>query len=82
MPKLKPSDREIQSRERRAILAAGQARDAASDEVVAKSMGVVLRTYQRRKTTPGELSLDEVCGIIKRLHLTDQEVLVLVKGCR
>ena len=72
----------MNNRERRAILAAGQERESVSDSSLAKHMGKTLRTYQRRKLSPGELSLDEVLAVIKKLHLSDQEILILVKGCR
>lgn len=82
MPKLKPTEKEMGNRERRAILAAGQEREAVSDSSLAKYMGKTLRTYQRRKSAPGDFSLDEVLVVIKKLHLSDQEILTLVKGSR
>lgn len=82
MPKLRPNEKELQDRERRAVLEAGQAREAISDEAMAKSIGVVLRTFQRRKKEPGELSVQELRAITKTLHLTSTEVMTFVMGCR
>ena len=80
MPKVRPTDTEMCNREVRAILAAGQVRQAVTDDDVAKYMGVVPRTYQRRKKEPGDFSLRELRAIVKVMRLSDQEIVALIKG--
>lgn len=69
MPKLAPTESQIQNRMTRAAIAHGQEQWNISDEQLAKKVGCSLRTIQRRKDDPSGFTLEELRRVAKVLHM-------------
>ena len=62
------------------ILKIGEIRNNLSPAQAAATIGGSLATYYRRKAKPGTFTLAEVRALTRRMRLTDEELLTLVKG--
>lgn len=73
MPKLKPSDLEIQNRNTRAVIKYCQERTGVTDDTLAKSMCCTVRTIQNKRKHPDTLTLRELRVLSKVLKMTEEQ---------
>lgn len=73
LPKLKPSDLEIQNRNTRAVIKYCQERTGVTDDTLAKSMCCTVRTVQRKRQYPETLTLRDLRVLSKVLKMTEEQ---------
>lgn len=73
LPKLKPSDLEIQNSNTRAIIIYCQERTRVTDDELAKKMGCSKRTVQRKKQFPDQFKMSDLRVLVKVLKMTTEQ---------
>lgn len=78
MPKLKPSDLEIQDRNTKSVILYCQERKGITDDDIAKRLGCSKRTVQRKKQYPHLLTIVDLRVLAKVLDMTTEQKAELI----
>lgn len=78
MPKLKPTELELQNRRTRAAIEHNKKLHAIEDKDIAKALGVTIRTVQNKENRPETMSMHDIRMFCKILKFTDDQIAELV----
>ena len=78
MPKLQPSETELQNRRSRAAIAHNMEQYAVTDADLAKRFGCTVRTIQNKRRKPETFTVPELRILVKLLKMTDEQVAELI----
>lgn len=73
MPKLKPSDTELQNRRTRAAIRHNMEQEGITDEYLAKRFGCTVRTIQNKFKKPETFTFTELRILSRMLKMTDEQ---------
>lgn len=83
MPRIQPSESELQNRRTRAAISHNMEELGITEEDLAKRLGCTIRTIQNKRRKPETITLPELRILAKYLKMTSEQVVELigVNGC-
>ena len=75
MPKIKPTDTELLNRQTRAVISYGMDKMAISEPELAKSINRDVRTLQRKRQHPENITLSDIRIFVRLFKLSDEQVI-------
>lgn len=80
MPKLKLTDAQKMDIAVRQAVARYTTETKSPHDVLSKAMGIARSTYFVRLKEPGDMTLDELRGLCRKLPITPEEIVRMVKS--
>lgn len=73
MPRLTPSEYEMQNRITKATISSAMIMQNVKPEMLAKALGISLSSVNRKRANPEQFTLAEIRALVKYLRMNDEQ---------
>ena len=82
MPKVTPTSREMTDRQTRAVIEAAREMQGINNPQLIKALNISPSEYYRRRRDTDCFRLGDIRRIVRVLHLSDEDIVKIVRGCK